>query len=307
MRSLKELSPTELQIIVGFAMGLRKEKGISYRMIVSKVAEEFDVKVSKATVIRWCKGDSNPFNKIKRINLTPSPELSYIIGVYLGDGSIHQKSNGRYLIKLKVVDKEFAETFSKTLLSLGVNSTFGFERDASRVNRGYVEASNKELFMFLNKPVDKLIETAEYYPTEFLRGFFDSEGYPIIEAKNRFRVMVGVANSSLKMINAVRDMLAQLGINSILRKSHLIGREVVIRGIKYTSKVDMYTLTISRKADVKRFAKLVGFSSPTKMKKLQFAIQLMDLPNDRVISEWHELYYKTPRGYKLKKTKGKTF
>ncbi|WP_457753180.1 LAGLIDADG family homing endonuclease [Thermococcus sp.] len=306
MRSLKELSPTELQIIVEFVISLRKE-GISYRRIATKVAEEFDVKVSKATVIRWCRGYSNPFNKIKRINLTPSPELSYIIGVYLGDGSIHQKSNGRYLIKLKVVDKEFAETFSKALLSLGVNSTFGFERDASRVNRWYVEASNKELFMFLDRPIDKLIESAKDYPAEFLRGFFDSEGYPIIEAKNRFRVMVGVANSSLKIINTVRNMLAQLGINSILRKSHLIGQEVVIRGIKYSYNVDMYTLTISRKADVKRFAELVGFSSQTKMKKLQFAIQLMDLPNGKAISKWHELYYKTPRGYKLKKPQGKTF
>ncbi|WP_237702872.1 hypothetical protein [Thermococcus barophilus] len=100
MRSLKELSPTELQILIEFVISLRKE-GVSYKKIVSKVSEEFDVKVSKATVIRWYKGYSNPFNKIKRINLKPSPELSYIIGVYLGDGSIHRKSNGRYLIKLQ--------------------------------------------------------------------------------------------------------------------------------------------------------------------------------------------------------------
>jgi len=176
----------------------------------------------------------------------------------LGDPGIHQKSNGRYLIKLKVVNKEFAETFSKALLSLGVNSTFGFEKDTSHVNRWYVETSNKELFMFLSRSIDKLIEPAKYYPAEFLRGFFESEGYPIIEAKIRFRVMIGAANSSLKIINAVRNMLAQLGISSILRKSHLIGQEVIIRGIKYRSNVDMHTLTVSRKADVKQFAKLVG-------------------------------------------------
>ncbi|ADT83871.1 homing endonuclease-like protein [Thermococcus barophilus MP] len=200
------------------------------------------------------------------------------------------------------MDKGFAETFLN-----GVNSTFGFERDTSRVNRWYVEASNKELFMFLNKSIDKLIETAGNYPADFLRGFFDSEGYPIIEAKNRFRVMVGVANSNLETIGAVKDMLAQLGISSTIRRSNLIGQEVVIRGIKYTSNVDMYTLTVSRKADVKRFAELVGFSSSTKMKKLQFAIQLMDLPDDKAISKWHRLYYKTPRGYKLKNSTGKSF
>jgi len=58
MRSLKELSPTQLQILVEF---LINSKGISYGEIVTKVAEKFGVKVSKATVIRWYKVYSNPY------------------------------------------------------------------------------------------------------------------------------------------------------------------------------------------------------------------------------------------------------
>lgn len=108
MRRLKDLSQEELYKVIKYVRELRNN-GLSYSEISKAVAEDKGVKISKATVIRWCKEMHNPFNKIKRLNLSTSSELAYIIGVYFGDASLSKRSNSIYRIRLKVVDKEFAD------------------------------------------------------------------------------------------------------------------------------------------------------------------------------------------------------
>ncbi|WP_232473421.1 LAGLIDADG family homing endonuclease [Thermococcus thioreducens] len=106
----------------------------------------------------------------------------------MGDGSIHKKSNGRYLIKLKVVDKEFAEAFASSLESLGIKATLGFERDSTRVDRFYVEGSNKTLFQLLSSSKENLFFLAEKYPREFLRGFLIVKGSQRYTQENPLRL-----------------------------------------------------------------------------------------------------------------------
>lgn len=47
-------------------------------------------------------------------DLSPSPELSYLIGVYVGDGSI-SKSGCDYTIALSAKDVEFVAKFTKII------------------------------------------------------------------------------------------------------------------------------------------------------------------------------------------------
>jgi intein-encoded DNA endonuclease-like protein len=89
MKRLRDLSVFELKEIMNYARTLRSE-GLSYSAISLKIAKTYNVSVSRPTVSRWCKGTHDPFNKINDVDLSPSPALSYVVGVYLGDGSTHQ-------------------------------------------------------------------------------------------------------------------------------------------------------------------------------------------------------------------------
>ncbi|WP_245610462.1 LAGLIDADG family homing endonuclease [Thermococcus celericrescens] len=226
------------------------------------------------------------------------PELSYIIGVYLGDGSIHMKGNGRYVVKLKVIDREFAEEFANALEKLGVRAAMGFERDSTRVDRFYVEGSNKALFQLLSGPRERLLSLAGEYPTEFLRGFFDSEGFPAISAGKTFTVRVAAVNSDLMVLEFVRKLLETLGIRSEISKLYSKGHRVVIRGEEYSSNVDMFILWISRFGDVMWFAREIGFTAWRKEAKLRRAIELkLHYPNGKAVRLWHEEYGRGSRGY----------
>ena len=78
MLNLKELSQEEILELIDYAKSLR-EKNLSYSQISKKIERERGVKISKSTIIRWCKNSNNPFNKTKLVDLSPSSELSYII------------------------------------------------------------------------------------------------------------------------------------------------------------------------------------------------------------------------------------
>ncbi|WP_168188377.1 LAGLIDADG family homing endonuclease [Thermococcus indicus] len=297
MRRIKDLDIDELHEIVERVKALRSE-GHSYGRIVGMISDEYNLKLSKATVIRWCKGTHSPFNKIRAIHSDPSPELSYVIGVYLGDGSVHRKSNGRYLIKLKVIDREFAEAFANALEKLGIRATVGFERDSTRVDRFYVEGSNKTMFQLLSGPWERLFSLAGEYPAQFLKGFFDSEGFPVISAGRTFTVQVAAVNSDLVVLGFIRKLLETLGISSKISKLYSKGHRVVIRGEEYSSNVDMFILWISRFGDVMRFAKEIGFTARRKEAKLRRAIELkLHYPDGKAVRLWHEEYKRGSRGY----------
>lgn len=297
MRSLKELNIEELHKVMQRAKELR-DQGISYSQIASILGKEFNVKVSRPTVMRWCKGLHNPFNKIKEISLEPSTSLAYIVGVFLGDGSTNKRKNGKYKIKLKVIDKDFAERFKKSLEDLGVKTTFGFEHNSNRVDRWYVEGSNKMLFQFLNGPRDQLFNVAWKYPREFLQGLFDSEGFPVISAKSRFNVQVALANSDLELLNFTEKLLSEkFGICTHLVQTHKRGTPIIIRGVEYKYNVDMYLLWIYRLSHVRKFAKEIGFTTIRKQEKLEDALYLSEMPVQEALKLWHQKYAKGSRGY----------
>jgi len=277
MRKLKDLMPLELERIKERILQLR-ESGLSYSEIRNVINAEFDVSISKATALRWCKGTHDPFNKTKRVNLSPSPELAYIIGVYLGDASLSQTARYQYRIRLKVVDRDFAESFENALKSIGANPRTGFEHNSGRTDRWWIEVTNKELFMFLKGPKERLFEIARVYPREFLRGFFDSEGSAIVYPN---RVRVEASNYDLEVLELCKELLERLGIHSKIYKTKRKGQTVVIRGKEYQYNSDLFTLRIYRQDSVYRYTVEVGFTIQRKQTPLLQYFKLLKHDNTK--------------------------
>ncbi|ALM75016.1 LAGLIDADG family homing endonuclease [Thermococcus barophilus] len=275
MRRLKDLNQEELCRIMGYAIELRNN-GLSYTEISKAIAKNKNVKISKATVIRWCKEMHNPFNKIKRLNLSASPELAYIIGVYFGDASLSKRSNSIYRIRLKVVDKEFAEAFRDALIGIGLNPKLGFENDKNRSSRWYVEANSKSLYMFLNQPKEELFEVAKEYPREFLRGFFDSEG-SVIWYEPRKSLVISAFNYDFDILNFCKELLQDFGIRSKIYLTKKRGMPIVIRGEQYYYNNNLYELRILRRKSVLKFYKEIKFTIFRKHQKLESALKLLGL------------------------------
>ena len=268
-------SQDEMLKVIEFVKELRN-RGLSYYKIVEEL-ESKGIKVSRATVMRWCNGSHNPFNRMNLVKLSPSPELSYIVGVFFGDGSVYLDNAGggyKYKVRLKVVDREFAEEFKRSLESIGLKPSLRFERNKTRTDRWCVEAYSKSLYTFLKQPKEKLFEIAREYPKEFLRGFFDSEGS--VGWCERHRVLfIDASNYDKDVLNFSRDMLESLGIHSKIYKTKRKGSIVQIRGQKFQYNSDLYSLRISRRADVAKFAKIVGFTIKRKMDTLVNALSTL--------------------------------
>ncbi len=275
MRTLRELSQGEIEVIQKRVGELRKG-GLSYREISEQIGREFDVKISKATVLRWCKGTNNTFNKTKRVRLSPLPELAYIVGAYFGDASATAGRNYRYKVKLKVVDREFAEAFRKALKGIGLNPRVGFENDRTRTGRWYVEATSKGLFRFLTGPKERLFDVAKAYPREFLRGFFDSEGTVVFNKKSR-TLHVSASNYDLEVLTLCEELLKKLDIDSRIYLHRRKGTPVNIRGKMYRYNSDLYRITIQRRASIFNFYKEIGFSIQRKQLKLEGALELIGM------------------------------
>lgn len=275
MQCLKELSSNEIEALMLYIKMLRKHN-LSYSQIVQRVKAEKDVKISKATVIRWCKGTHSPFNRIKCLNLEHSPALSYIIGVYFGDGSITLDKNYKYKIKLKVADREFAEAFRDALKSIGANPILGFEKNITRSSRWYVEATSKDLFMFLKQPEEKLFKVAKEYPREFLRGFFDSEG-SVVWYEPRKSLVISASNYDVDILNFCKELLQELGIYSKIYLTKRQGMPIVIRGERYYYNNNLYELRILRRKSVLKFYEEIGFIIFRKRQKLESTLKQLGI------------------------------
>jgi len=195
----------------------------------------------------------------------PSPEFSFLIGSFLGDGwkvkIKNRKSGYDYRIRFAVTDRDFAQSFSEAAkLVLNKKEV----KIHTRLRKGRkpiysITVSSKVLFEFFNLPLTEILKVALIYPIHFLRGFFDAEGYVAIDKKkNRKRIRIGVSNSNLELLEVIREVLNNLGIENRLETD--TDRE----GYKKVWKV-----VISKKESLLKFKKIVNFTIKRKRKKLE--------------------------------------
>lgn len=213
-------------------------------------------------------------------NLEPSSELSYLLGVRYGDISLPlpEALTTDYRIRVQVKDKDFAEEVNYALNTI-------FEQEYKRVHqdkRGYwcVGISSKTFRDYLKLPLELHKLQVEYYPAEFLRGFFDSEGtvhYARPKANKKAPRVTAVCTDkevldySKELLERVFNIKAVVYTPTYCKKR--VGKPVVLQdGRIFTATKVLHTLKIYKLVELEIFFYEIGFSIIRKQQKLEVGL-----------------------------------
>lgn len=287
MKTLREFKPHERLSLHKKVNELKMKNNLGRERIAEIL------KISESTARTLLK--KKPSNIYGLFAPKPTKELSYIIGVIFGDASIHKTKQGHYQTELKVQDEEFAGKFAKSsskILSKNPNSIHK-QGDYYRT-----QFSSRLFYNFIKRrTLQKLKPFIEFDFIEFLRGFFDSEGNPHIEAKNCFVVKIGAANTSLEILEYIRELLIEkIGIESRITICNKTGSKAMINGREIIRTKNVYRLMIHRFEDIKKFCNIIGFTAKRKQEKLADAIKKSEnYDNSQAIQLWTRFYTKVGR------------
>jgi intein-encoded DNA endonuclease-like protein len=209
--------------------------------------------------------------KINKVDLTPSPSLSYLIGVIFGDGcvTIMERPTGRtnYNIDLDVIDKDFVDAFNDALFVV-LGKRYAVCQFA---NRYQVRGQSKILYELLKgKDINKVKHLVEPFPCNFIRGFADSEGSVCISKCNGYpwlKIAIGCTNQAV--IEYINSLLKAQTIRSTVVMKQPSGRFGIKKdGSIIVSKKMMYILNIYDKSSMKLYTDKIGFSIARKQNTL---------------------------------------
>jgi len=190
------------------------------------------------TIGHWFYQGYHPLGATNRFDAEPSPEFAYVIGAVLGDGYTHyNRSSQSYSVILEVKDKEFAEAFSRNV-SLLLRKEKAYKVQETTRGTYRVEAYSYELFQFLKKPLNELRSFIQYYPKDFLHGFYDAEGSACLCYGRLTKISLCNTNKQLLLLS--KQLLEQMGFHPAV-----YGYDLVLHG----------------KEKMKRFFKEIGFSA----------------------------------------------
>jgi intein-encoded DNA endonuclease-like protein len=224
--------------------------------------------------------DVNYWSRVKRPStaryvpdLSPRPDLAYLLSAYLGDGRTAGEQDKK--VRFNVADPAFADTLNDLVAKVlraapkKVTLEYGFYS---------VSYDAAVLYDYLQQPLQGHMSLIESFPGMFLRGFFDAEGYvsPILDhsEKELRGVIVGVANTNSEYLSCVQGILVRFGISSSDFKTHETGEEMTIRGRTFVRRHAVHQLRITKKSDIRLFQTHVDFSIPAKKQKLEDLIRI---------------------------------
>jgi intein-encoded DNA endonuclease-like protein len=135
--------PLALRIdLYGGAKALRRQ-GLTYSEIAEALRKQHRAAPSKGQLSEWLRGIHGPFGSANRFLGKPIPELAYVIGVKLGDGSLNRKGYNRR-IRLQSVDLDFVLEFDRCLSQvLGTLRGF-FDSEGCLDKGGHLTCSNSD-------------------------------------------------------------------------------------------------------------------------------------------------------------------
>ena len=276
------------------ALMLNKQ-GVSPRAIERRFRSTYGYSVAATNINKWVYHGARPDTRANIPNLSPSPQLSYFLGAYKGDGYAYCDPRNRiFRIGFRVKDRDFAKHAARAVayvlrrrpIRLWTAKGDGGAQDVFHV----FTAASWTLRSFLRGSLEKLLVVALNYPREFLRGIFDAEGFVSVgQERNRMQMHVGIGMSNRTIIRAVqRVLLVHFGIATTgpyLRK----GKPRLIRGRMAHFKRTTYEIRISIRDDVEKFARLVGFSIRRKNERLREALKVLHTFGSRAgLSVWEE-------------------
>ncbi|MEM2553854.1 MAG: LAGLIDADG family homing endonuclease [Nitrososphaerota archaeon] len=269
--------PLEIRLQMYDDVHKLRKKGLSHRQIQKKIYEKYGKRISLAQICFWINKKHHPLGNINKFNDKPSPELAYVIGTKLGDGSIFSYSK-HHGIRLKVNDKEFAEEFGRCLAKV-LRRKEPYKPFWSKKHKQWiVEACSIQLYKFLDRPLEELKPNIEYSKktvSAFLRALFDGEGSMYVNKEYHSR-RLELYNANIELLNYTRYLLKEyFKIDSTKpRISAKKGEKRYFPDRKYYSKStkNCYCLYI-RTNSLLNFYKHIGFTIKRKQQRLIEAIQ----------------------------------
>lgn len=222
------------------------------------------------TVSRWIAGSpikshyGGNFTPKVIPNLHPSPELAYLLGATLGDGTVgYCRANRAWRITLRATDLEFVQEYARCLTHiLGPEySLMKKTRDNPRWKPIWrVDAQSRLFAKYLRQPLDAFRPLLQAYPEPFLRGLFDSEGSAYKRTwEGRPYWGIAFVNTQIDLIDLVDETLKGLDI---------LGH----RYINYRKSVPhlkkLYMWVCQTRDNLRRFRDRVGFTISRKQEVL---------------------------------------
>jgi len=256
-------------------------QGLSYRKIQKRILEEMGECLSRSIISEWLRRVHTPYGdgvgyggEDRRMHkLKPCPELAYVIGSKLGDGTTDRDAKRYdYMVILAVRDYDFAEELGRCVaIALGRKKPYKPYWDKRR-RYWVVRAYSKELYELLKRPVDlekirPYVECSKECMAAFLRGLADAEG-----SADKYEGNLGhvsIANTDLRLIEYARSLLKALGISAkIYERKEKKTTKIDGRVVKWKKQI-IYVLSIHRKVDIIKFREIIGFAIKRKQTILE--------------------------------------
>ncbi len=210
------------------------------------------------------KGGINSSGRLKQISFPEdSMHLAEFYGVMLGDGNSHKvnfyksRNYKRGVYRIRIVgdanlDKSYLVHYVKPLIE-GLFSIDVLVGRFKNTNAMYLESYSLELVDFLEKKgfkpgnkiknkleIPKWIKDNKKYLISCIRGLYDTDG-SVYKLTNQNSHQICFTNVNKVLMNDVRNSLLGLGINC--------------------SKISNKDLYITRKSELRKFLKLIGFNN----------------------------------------------
>ncbi len=207
--------------------------------------------VSNDTVRTWVR--NGPPKRVRRYepDLTPSADLAYVAGFYIGDG---KGAGTEHKIRFELADEEQLEIVSRKVARILGREPKPFTRDGSFHVVGY---DSVVLSDYLNQSFSQLVGQLHEYAKDFIQGFADAEGYVSprlrLERQELSSVVVGIVNTRIEYLRAIKELLSSLGIGGTICRTSRKGGLMTIRGKTFIRKHDVYHLLIQGYDNVRRF------------------------------------------------------
>jgi intein-encoded DNA endonuclease-like protein len=230
------------------------------------------VTLRKSHLSGWINGKHKPFGYVRAFEPTPRRELAYVIGVRFGDASMGVSKSYNYKIKLRVIDKEFAEEFSRCL-SVILGRSLPRVKWREKTHSWHTEVSSMLLQSFLKRPLEEMKQVIEHCndcASAFLRGFFDSEGWV-------YRFELGVVNTNRALLEYVSSLLERkFNLRTYgPRLKSKGGRIVMIKGKLYQANKDCFTLMVDR-SSLEAYQYSIGFTIARKRLRMESAVSQLN-------------------------------
>lgn len=276
----QNLTWKQLANFLGIKEGRLKAYIEETSLIPEKIYRQLDVKrkytkfILDKKIENWGreKGGLSSKGKTKEIKEPDdSEELAEFYGAMLGDGNSHRtkyyksRKNKRGVFLIRIVgdsrlDKKYHLKYLKPIIEKLFNVKVRV-RIYTNKNVMFIEAYGTKLVEFLEKkgfpPGNKIknklripnwIKENKKYLKRCLRGLYDTDG-SVYKLTNQNSHQICFTNVNLGLMEDVRNGLISLGINC--------------------SKISNKDIYLTKKSELRKFLKLVGFSNDRHLKKVK--------------------------------------